>query len=302
VNVSSLEEVNVSPLRARPHRRALWALALIGTAIGLAAPALAQEPSSSSEHVAITGGIDLANQYMFRGVRQNSSGIVVWPFADLTARVLSREGPLKRLEVDVGFWNSLHSGDTGSGGPIGKPWYEFRFFGTVALQFSRGVSVASMYTAYVSPSDMFSTVKELGIKLALDDRKARKAAIRPYALLAFEIDTLPGAGQLDGGTKAGKYLELGATPVYIRKRATLEFPAKVGLSLGNYYELASQDNSFGFVSVGSIVTVPLGRAWRVGRWNVHGGVEFQSLGETTKVFNGGDRSTVIWSFGLGLKP
>ena len=80
------------------------------------------------------------------------------------------------------------------------------------------------------------------------------------------------------------------------------FPIKVGLSLSDYYELGSEDNIFGFLGVGATVSVPLGRATRIGRWHVHGGLEFQSLGETTKVFNGGDRSAVVASFGFGLKP
>lgn len=109
-------------------------------------------------------------------------------------------------------------------------------------------------------------------------------------------------GLLDGGLKAGKYLELGPTPRFVVRHASLAFPIKVGLSLSDYYELGSEDNTFGFVSVGTIVTVPLGRWSKVGRWHIHGGLEFQSLGETTKVFNGGDRSALVGSFGFGLKP
>lgn len=270
----------------------------------IASTAFAQESSSSSSHVLVAaGGVDFANQYLFRGVRQNSTEMVVWPFIDFTARVLSREGTLNRVEASVGFWNSLNTGDTGADGPAGRPWYESRLSGTLGFRFSRGVSVAATYTAYVSPNDMFSTVKEVGVRLALDDRGAVGArAVNPYALFAFEVDTSPGMGQLDGGLKAGKYLELGATPGYSGRYASVAFPVKVGLSLSDYYELGNEDNTFGFVSVAGIVTVPLGRATRVGRWHVHGGLEFQSLGETTKVFNGGDRSAVVALFGFGLKP
>jgi hypothetical protein len=34
--------------------------------------------------------------------------------------------------------------------------------------------------------------------------------------------------------------------------------------------------------------------------SLHGGVEFHALGETTKVFNGGDRSKVIAVLGVVL--
>ena len=71
--------------------------------------------------------------------------------------------------------------------------------------------------------------------------------------------------------------------------------AKVGLSIGNYYELAGQDHPFGFVSVAGIATLP------IARWiNVHGGIEFEHLGTTTKAFNGGDASKVTALVGVGV--
>ena len=84
-------------------------------------------------------------------------------------------------------------------------------------------------------------------------------------------------------------------------------PVKVGLSLSDYYELNTGtrapvfvDNTFGYFSIAGIVTVPLGGTTNFGAWNVHGGVEFQALGDTTKAFNGGDSSRVIGSFGIGF--
>ena len=67
-------------------------------------------------------------------------------------------------------------------------------------------------------------------------------------------------------------------------------PVKVGLSLADYYELNTgttaapvfDDNKFGYFSVAGLVTVPLGGTTSFGAWNLHGGVEFQALGDTTK--------------------
>ena len=148
---------------------------------------------------------------------------------------------------------------------------------------------------------MFTTVKEVAVKLAVDDSAySGKAAVKPYALVAFELDTAPGLGQVDAGAKAGRYLELGVAPGWAANVVSLAFPVKVGLSLSNYYELAGVDHKFGYASVGGIATVPLGRTSGLGRWNVHGGVEIQSLGETTKVLNGGDRSKAVGSIGIGF--
>jgi hypothetical protein len=278
--------------------RSVSCLLMVGL---VATPASAQQPPKPDSGFVMAVGIDLVNQYVFRGVRQNTTGIAVWPSVDFTARFLSSDGVVKRVNVTAGFWNSLQSGDTGSSGPIGKPWYESRISGTVGLQFGGGVSVAPTYTAYTSPSDLFTTVKELDIKLALDDsRRLARVAMHPYALFAFELDAVPGVGQLDGGLRAGRYLEVGASPIYSVRLATIAVPIKVGLSLGDYYELAGNDNKFGFASVGARVTAPIGGRSKIGGWNVHGGVEIQAFGETTKVFNGGDRSKVIASFGVGL--
>ena len=124
--------------------------------------------------------------------------------------------------------------------------------------------------------------------------------MKPYALVAFEFDTDPARGQADGGLSAGKYLELGVAPGYAATAASIAFPVKVGLSLGDYYELDGVDNKFGFFSIGGVVTVPLGGTTSFGAWNVRGGVEYQRLGDTTAFFNGGDENQVIYSAGFGF--
>ena len=65
----------------------------------------------------------------------------------------------------------------------------------------------------------------------------------------------------------------GSLPATTDRQAAIAFPIKVGLSLNDYYELAGQDNKFGFFSVAGIVTVPLGGTSNFGGWNVHGGIE-----------------------------
>jgi hypothetical protein len=262
----------------------------------------AAEPSDPNPGaLSISGGVDFLNQYMFRGIRQHSTGVAIWPWADLGIAAYSGEGGLKSVGINVGTWNSLHTGDTGTDGPSTKLWYEGDFYATLGLGFGGGVSVATTYAAYTSPNNTFSTVKEIMFKLSVDDSAhLGKAAVKPYAILAQELDTAPGLGQSDGGAEAGTYLELGIAPGYTLSKASLAVPVKVGLSLSNYYELSGTDNKFGFFSVAGIVTVPLGSPSKFGSWNIHGGAEFQKLGETTKFFNGGDDSQVIGSIGIGF--
>jgi hypothetical protein len=275
------------------------ALALVSL---MAAPAAAQEPTDPNPgNITFTGGVDFLNQYMFRGIRQNSTEIVMWPYGDLGLAVYSGDGGLKSAGINFGTWNSLHTGDTGSDGPSGKLWYESDFYASLNLGFGGGVALGTTYTAYTSPNSMFTTVKELAFKLSTDDSAyLGRASMKPYALVAFEFDADPGRGQADGGLNAGKYLELGIAPGYSATRASLAIPVKLGLSLGDYYELDGEDNTFGFFSIGGLVTVPLGGTTSFGAWNVHGGAEFQKLGDTTAFFNGDEDSQMIYSFGLGF--
>jgi hypothetical protein len=132
--------------------------------------------------------------------------------------------------------------------------------------------------------------------------------MKPYALVAVEFSTDPGLGQADGGLNAGRYLELGVGPGWSGSKASITVPVKVGLSLSDYYELntgtllkpAYVDNKFGYFSVAGIVTVPIRGTTNFGSWNLHGGVEFQQLGDTTKAFNGDDAEKVIGTVGIGF--
>jgi hypothetical protein len=269
-------------------------------------PAWAQDAASADPNpgaLTITGSVDFLNQYMFRGIQQNNTGFATWPAFDLGLAAYSGDGGLKSVSINFGTWNSLHSGNTGSDGPSGKMWYESDFYATVGFGFGGGSSFSTTYTAYTSPNSGFTTVKEVMFKYALDDSGyLGKAAIKPYLAIAQEFGTEPGTGQADGGANAGTYMEIGFAPGYAASKASIAFPIKVGLSLSDYYEnpLTGEDSKFGFFSIAGIVTVPLGGTTSFGSWNIHGGVEYQALGDTTKFFNGDEGNQVIGSFGLGF--
>lgn len=263
--------------------------------------ALPQPVDPNPGALSLSGGFDFSTRYMFRGIRQHATGFAAWPWADLGIAAYSGESGLKSVGVNVGSWNSQHTGDTGMKGPSAKLWYESDFYATLGFGFGGGVSIGTTYTAYTSPNNSFSTVKEIMVKLTVDDSaRLGKAAIKPYAIVARELDTAAGLGQADGGEKAGTYFELGIAPGYTGSRASVAVPLKAGFSLANYYEVAGTDHRFGFLSVAGVVTVPLGSTTRFGGWNVHGGVEIQKLGDATTAFNGGDRSRLIVSIGIGF--
>jgi hypothetical protein len=256
-----------------------------------AAPAAAQDPPDDDKKIyTVTGGLDFVSTYMFRGIRQNSDGIAIWPYVDLGLGAYSGDGSLKSVAVNVGMWNSAHT-DPGS-------WYEADYYATVGFGLPGGTALGVTYTSYTSPDDLFTHVKELAFKFTVDDSGAfGRGSMKPYALFAFEMGTDEHTGQADAGLGAGKYLELGIAPGYSATKASLAIPVKLGLSMGDYYEHpeTGEDSTFGYFSIGAIVTVPIGA-----HFNIHGGGEFQALGDTTEYFNGGESTKGIGSIGLGF--
>lgn len=263
-----------------------------------AAPAAAQDPK-----VAVTGGLDFTNRYMFRGIRQNGSGAAIFPFVDVGVPVFSGDGGLKSVTVNVGTWNSFHTDHFGDLVEDEDKWYESDLYATLGFGFNKA-TLGFTYTAYMSPAEdiddipvYFKTVHELAVKVSVDDSEALgRAALKPYALVAFEL----GDGGADGVSEKGTYVELGIGPGYSAEKASVVFPVKVGLSAKDYYEFGGEDSTFGYFSVAGIVTVPLGA-----NWNVHGGGELQLFGDKLRTINGfgdsGDRRyTGIASIGVGF--
>lgn len=266
--------------RARFGFSALTAL----TVMLSASPARAQDAAAAAPVVVTTGGLDIVSQYNFRGIRQNTEGVSIWPFIDFGFTPFRGDGAVKTVTVNVGSWNALHSQIDGN------KFYEADIYATLGLGFSQG-ALAFTYTSYTSPADLFAHVKELAVKASFDDSAALgRGALKPYALVAFEMDN-----QADAGVNEGTYIELGVAPGYAGSRASLAVPIKVGLSGSDYYEFGTgSDSKFGYFSIAGIVTVPMGA-----HANIHGGVEFQAFGDNVKDYNGQD-SVGIASIGLGF--
>ena len=292
----------MSPRAIRPSVAALIVAVCIpamaaAQTIGPAQTAVDTNPGK----VSLAATYDFTNAYMFRGLRQDDTRLIMFPFAEARIDLHENDNGVADLSLRIGSWNSLNTGATGTEGPSGKLWYESRFYSALDYTFGSGITVGGGYTAYPSPNNSFSTVKELSFRVSADERTITSGlALRPHALVAFEFDTAPGIGQADGGLSAGTYLELGIAPGINEAGFAVALPVKVGLSLDDYYELDGVDNMFGYLSIGAIASAPLGRSTTYGAWDVHGGFEFQSLGDTPEAFNGGDQSKLIGTIGIGF--
>ena len=272
--------------------------AALGAAAALlfAAPASAQSTDPNTGAMTLTANVDFVNAYMFRGIPQDESRVIMWPSADLGIALFSGDGGLKSVGVNIGTWNSLHTGDAGLNNLVnGKMWYESDFYASVGFGVSGSSTIGVTYTAYTSPNGLFGTVKEIAFKLSVDDSgRLGAAAVRPYVLIAREL-----SGQADGGAEEGTYVEIGVAPGLTFSRAGVSVPVKVGLSAGNYYEGLNGDETFGYFSVAGIATVPFtSTPTRFGTWNMHGGVEYQRLGDRNSFAFG--KNQAIYSIGVGF--
>ena len=277
------------------NKRAHLAMAGILTAAMFAfapTPALAQNDPNPGA-LTFTGVFDVPTVYVFRGIVQElDPSFTVQPAGDLGIALASGEGGLKSAAVNFGVWHSLQTGSTGSGGPSEKVHYEEDFYATLGLGFAKSMSLGTTFTAYTSPNGGFNTVKELSFKLSQASR------FNPYGIVAFEL-----SGQADAGSNKGTYLELGAGPSFPLKAdgPTLTIPIKLGMSVSDYYELAGEDHAFGFFDIGAQIGIPIkGIPSQFGAWNLHGGVDFLALGDTTKALNDDSSSKVVGLIGIGV--
>src|SRR5258706_293547 len=69
----------------------------------LARPAAAQSaPDPNPGSLTVTSSIDLTNVYMFRGIRQDDTKVMIWPALDLGLSVFALYGALKSAALDFG--------------------------------------------------------------------------------------------------------------------------------------------------------------------------------------------------------
>ena len=275
--------------------------------IAAAVPPAAAQPAAEEptpKRVTVAAGVDFVSAYMFRGIFQEDSGAIVPPFVDVGVSLYQGDGALKSVTANGGFWNSFHSGPSGSGTPDRSPWYEADYYGAVTFTVGKW-KPGALFTSYTSPNDVFATVHELAGVLAYDD-SGSAFPLNPKATIAFELKGQAdgGGGLPDGGSK-GTYFEFGIRPVVPlvdgdRYPLTLAIPAKVGLSLDSYYEGPTGSNRFGFFDLGAIASVPL--AFMNGRstWEVHGGLDILWLGDNLQLLNGTDRVKPVAVFGLSV--
>src|SRR5829696_6581976 len=201
-----IQTTPITPLMNRLHSVALAAAVALGAQAygGPTAP-----PAKTIQEVAkescITGdiGFDITNAYFFHGIRQEDSGFIIQPYADLYFKVYEGTGFLTSLSVDLGIWNSFHSN---RGVPsTTSNWYEFDFSAGLTATLAEKWTFGTAFKYYGSPGDYFSNAYALAFKLGYDDKDLLGAfSLQPYILVEWELD-----GKSANGPDEGLYYEVG---------------------------------------------------------------------------------------------
>jgi hypothetical protein len=271
---------------SRTISKGLLAVAVAGVLFGTSAPVAAQDSP-----VTVTAGVDVPSLYYFRGTRQETDPkFTMWPWIDVGVPILGEgEGAVKSASLNIGLWNSLHTGSSGSGTDGQGAWYEMDFYGTLGLGFE-GFSLATTYTAYTYPAPDFDPIHEIMFKASVPHMLA------PYGLVAFEFADCEVCPK-------GTYAELGVGPSWPltaeEGAPTLTVPVKIGLGLKDYYP-GDDGASFGFASVGGTVAYAVNEMV-----SVKGGLEILMLGDANEALNAKEdgetsKAGFVGFFGIGF--
>ncbi len=270
---------------------AAFAAACFAGTTAYAGPKPAKKIVEPAQESCITGdiGVDVASQYIFRGIVQENSGFIFQPWANLHFRTYKGSGLLESLTVDLGIWNSIHDNSPGN-------WFEFDFQAGLTANLSNKISLGTYYKLYNSPGNAFLETNTVGVSVSYDDTDLLGVwALHPYALVEFQLqgstgNNFPPATPTFHGR--GQYYEIGVTPAHSYGDLTLSLPIKAGFGSGGYY-LAN--DVFGYFSVGLSASYALNFVPAcLGKWSVNSGVTYYYLG--------GNNNATSRSGAAGLSP
>lgn len=267
-----------------------------------------QEPLSTEQpgdRLSVSLDLTFANQYFFRGIVQETEGVIAQPGIEIGFELIDNDDA--SLSGYFGMWSSIHDQRTGSTqtDSFTSLWYEFDYYAGLSLTTGR-LTTDLVYTSYTSPNGAFSTVDEISVGFSFDDSGLwgeSDYGIAPYATIAFEV----GANGADGGVNDGTFLAVGIEPSAEIKETpfgdvTLSFPIEAGFSLSDYYEVAGTDESFGYVTAGVTVSIPLSFIpVGYGEWSFSAGANYLALGTNTETINAGEDSEWLFHAGIGIE-
>ena len=284
--------------------RALAALILTPSAALLAGTTESKTVVEKVKESCITGdlGVAVVSQYISRGVVLENQGAIVQPYTDLYFKLYEGDGFLNKISLNLGLWSSIHSrrtdsGAVGGGSSATRQWYEFDYTAGLSITFAKNFTFTPSFFSFLSPNDGFSDFYGLNLSLAYNDSElwGGKFALNPSVTMLIELQNKAGTG-----AEEGYYYEVALNPTFAAGPATIAIPIKAGFGSNDFYGSlntttgAIEDESFGFVSVGVVATVPLKFLPEcLGAWTANVGTTFYYLGDGTKDFNTAPRGGAV---------
>lgn len=295
-------------------------------AVGLAEASSTASTDGETTRYGITGGMDFASGYYFRGYRQVDPGLAWQSNLSVFAERRWSNGVIARPYV-AGFYSANYGDPVNMADPAdlaamnqGLPHDHARHverntggvnmadMSDVMLGVAgtwRGLAWDARYAYYTTNPTQRSPVNELGARVSVDlladwsgGEPVRPFSLRPAAGVFYELD--------DRDSTADTYIELGLEPAW--KGMVLGQPAGVGVPLtwglspnGYYRDNFGQDATLGFFSVALVGSIELPLPKLGGQWYLNGSVQFLRLvAPSVRDVAGGDQNAVVGKIGISF--
>lgn len=264
--------------------------------VGAAGVAEESEASADGWPLKVSGGLDFASSYFFRGYLQADHGLIMQESLNLFTVCPCGEGVIVRPYVS--FFNSSHFG---SGNPMSG--MADAMVGATATW--HGLIVDARYAYYNTNPTMFSNVHEVGAKASFD------------VLTLFETNEIPDSFSLrpfagiygkvfdEKGTE-NAYLDIGFEPAWrfewAGQKVGVALPLDWGLGVDGYYLNSNGGNTtLGYFSTALTATMSLPKRAHCGDWFLNASVQYLHLTADNLVsINHGNRDAVIGKVGLAF--
>jgi hypothetical protein len=205
-------------------------------------------------------GATVVSAYWWRGYVYENNGLITQPYIELGFPVSDGGADGPSIEAYVGMWNSLHSEKTDATDTSVDAWYETDLYAGLVFEFE-SFDLEFIYTFYIYPNNEdFDDVQEAGIILGwYPDEECWLGWLLGEPTVGIFGETR--RSNVGDGPSEAAYLQIdfGPSVDLIPEKITATFPVQLGLSIDDYYEGENgEDETFGFVSVGVDLEIPLG--------------------------------------------
>lgn len=262
------------------------------TGIASAAPA----DDADALPVMISGGLDFASAFYFRGYLQADHGVILQPFLNIFTTRSSTEDLVVRPYVSL--FNSSHFGND-------NPMADMSDVMLGAVTDWRGFSFDTRYAFYTMSPMMRTPVHEIGTKVSYDvlSHWSDQDFLAPFRLKPF-VGVYGDYIQDLGETQM--YMNLGVEPTWrldiAGTRIGLGLPIEWGLGGNGYYQNANGTNTtLGYFSTMLTASVALPVPERFGQWFLNGSVQYLHLvADSVQMAARGNTDAAVGKIGLSF--